>query len=59
MPLEKCEEIIVEGRSRHFDPDVVDAFLAERDAFVAIAERYADTEESIQEKAASLGVVTP
>ena len=34
--------IIVEGRGRHFDPDVVDAFMACRDAFADIAVRFAD-----------------
>ena len=42
MPLEKTTEIIVQGRGTHFDPDVVDAFLASRDQFVVIAERYGE-----------------
>ncbi|SDH19023.1 response regulator [Propionivibrio dicarboxylicus] len=42
MSLEETTRIIVEGRARHFDPDVVDAFLACRDAFATIAERFAD-----------------
>lgn len=40
--LEETTRIIVEGRGRHFDPDVVDAFLACREAFAAVAERLAD-----------------
>lgn len=28
MPLEKCFNIIIEGRGKDFDPDVVDAFLS-------------------------------
>lgn len=36
--------IIVEGRGRHFDPEVVDAFMTHRDAFMEIAGRYADPE---------------
>ena len=43
MPYEQAREIIVGDRGRHFDPDVVDAFLAVYDEFVAIAERYGDT----------------
>ena len=27
MPLEKCYEIIREGRGKDFDPDIVDAFF--------------------------------
>ncbi|MDD5389970.1 MAG: two-component system response regulator [Gallionellaceae bacterium] len=42
MPYEQARGIIVAERGRHFDPDVVDAFLDVYDEFVAIAERYAD-----------------
>lgn len=42
MSLEEATRIIVEGRGRHFDPDVVDAFLARRDEFAAVAQRLAD-----------------
>jgi putative two-component system response regulator len=34
--------IILEGRGKHFDPDVVDAFLEIQPQFVAIAEKYKD-----------------
>ena len=34
---------MAEGRGRHFDPDVLDAFLATQDAFQAIAARHADS----------------
>ena len=34
--------IMVAGRGTHFDPDVLDAFLALQDEFIAIAERFAD-----------------
>ncbi|MDP2793857.1 MAG: two-component system response regulator [Sulfurisoma sp.] len=44
MSLEQAHGIIVEGRGRHFDPDVVDAFIAILDEFTAIAERYRDDE---------------
>jgi putative two-component system response regulator len=46
MPLADVVKIIVDGSGRHFDPDVVDAFTASFDAFVSIAERYADPLES-------------
>jgi len=35
-----AQALIVEGRGKHFDPDVADAFVAGFDEFVAIAERY-------------------
>ena len=28
FPLEKCLEILEEGRGKHFDPRVLDAFMA-------------------------------
>ena len=40
-------ELIVEQRGRHFDPEVVDAFLAEFEAFRAIASRYSDVDTDI------------
>lgn len=42
MSFEKAREIITQGRSSHFDPDVVDAFLREFPAFCDIASRYQD-----------------
>lgn len=40
MPCAAAREVIVAGRGRHFDPAVVDAFLAVFDAFVKIAALY-------------------
>ncbi|EGK70508.1 Response regulator receiver modulated metal dependent phosphohydrolase [Methyloversatilis universalis FAM5] len=45
FPIEKAADIIVQGRGQHFDPDVVDAFIANIDEFAAIAARYADLAE--------------
>jgi putative two-component system response regulator len=42
FPIEKTRRIIVEGRGTHFDPDMVDAYLALESDFVAIAQRFAD-----------------
>ena len=42
MPHAKAAGIIREGRGTHFDPRVVDAFLAVEDKFRQIAERFAD-----------------
>ena len=45
FPLDRATAIITEGRGRHFDPDVVDAYLAHLDEFAAISARYADLAE--------------
>jgi cyclic di-GMP phosphodiesterase len=42
MPFDQARDIIAAGRGAHFDPDLVDAFLANFGDFVAIAERYRD-----------------
>jgi putative two-component system response regulator len=42
MPYAQARDIIAAGRGRHFDPDVVDAFLFDFDRFCAIADCYAD-----------------
>ncbi|WP_426318488.1 HD-GYP domain-containing protein [Pseudoduganella sp. R-43] len=39
---EQSVAIMSEGRGRHFDPDVLDAFLAIQDQFRGIAARYVD-----------------
>ena len=41
----KAKEIILEGRGSHFDPDVIDAFLAVEGEFVQIAKEYSDAGE--------------
>jgi putative two-component system response regulator len=51
FPHEKAVSIITEGRGKHFDPDVVDAFLHIQKEFRAIAERFVDTEEDVRAKA--------
>jgi putative two-component system response regulator len=42
MTLDETTRIILDGRGKHFDPDVVDAYLACRDKFAEIARRFAD-----------------
>ena len=42
IPIADSIEIIRQGRGNHFDPTLVDIFLDQIDAFVAIAERHAD-----------------
>lgn len=44
MPHDEVVREIVGGSGTHFDPDVVDAFLAIKDEFAAIAARYADVD---------------
>ena len=44
MPHSKAVEIICEGRGKHFDPDVVDAFLETQQEFLTTAEKYSDRE---------------
>ncbi|MBJ7552259.1 response regulator [Marinomonas ostreistagni] len=39
---EKAKGIILDGREKHFDPKVVDAFLATELAFIEIAEQFKD-----------------
>ena len=45
MSHEEASEIIVKGRGSHFDPDVVDAFVALGNTFRNIALTYADYDE--------------
>jgi putative two-component system response regulator len=40
MPYTQARDIIASGRAQHFDPDITDAFLANFDDFVSIAEHY-------------------
>ena len=48
MPHEAAVKIIVEGRGTHFDPDMVDAFVAVQDEFRAIAARFVDEHAEIE-----------
>ena len=42
MGHDEAIAIIMKGRGKHFDPDVVDAFATITDEFRDIADRYAD-----------------
>jgi HD-GYP domain-containing protein (c-di-GMP phosphodiesterase class II) len=42
MPLDEVLEIVHEGRGTHFDPRLVDLFLANLDSFIAIRNQFAD-----------------
>lgn len=50
MSHEKAAVIILEGRGKHFDPDITDAFMALQDEFRAIAQRFADTDSDMESK---------
>jgi putative two-component system response regulator len=50
MSHEQAVAIIAEGRGKHFDPDVTDAFLDIQKQFVEIATRYADTDHDMEKK---------
>jgi len=39
---EKARQIIIEGKARHFDPDLVDVFLALEDKFVQLKQDFSD-----------------
>ncbi|MDN3613755.1 MAG: HD domain-containing phosphohydrolase [Vibrio gallaecicus] len=46
---DKAKSIILEGNGTHFDPQVVDAFLAVEDKFVDIASNYKDGKADLSE----------
>jgi putative two-component system response regulator len=46
VPMDRPLEIIRDARSQHFDPRVVDAFLAAKDEVLAIQERFSDERQS-------------
>jgi putative two-component system response regulator len=50
MSHEQAVAIIAEGRGKHFDPDITDAFLDIQKQFVEIATRYADTDHDMEKK---------
>jgi putative two-component system response regulator len=50
MSHEKAVQLIIDGRSSHFDPDIVDAFIAIQNEFFAISQRYNDSDADIEEK---------
>jgi putative two-component system response regulator len=44
FPLAKCFQILEEGRGKHFDPVVLDAFFQAREAIIRVQLEYADVE---------------
>ncbi len=54
MSHETAVEIITAGRARHFDPDIVDAFLIIQADFRDIAARFSDSDKDMEKKAGHL-----
>lgn len=54
MSHEKAVAIILAGRGSHFDPDIVDAFIATADKFQAIALQHGDSVDDVERKARQL-----
>jgi putative two-component system response regulator len=50
-------KIIIEGKGKHFDPDIVDAFLTLQGEFQAIAARFMDNEADIRAKIEQLNAL--
>jgi putative two-component system response regulator len=59
MSHEAAVAIITEGRGKHFDPDMVDAFLELQTDFIDIAKRYADTDHDMEQKRAKVELFAP
>ena len=51
MSHEQAVQLIIEGRGKHFDPDITDAFLALQDDFIAIAAKFWDSDADLAKKA--------
>ena len=56
MSHDAAVEIIVEGKGRHFDPDLVEAFLLLQEQFQAVSALYADSDHELSSKAEQLSV---
>lgn len=54
MSHESAVSIMLEGKGKHFDPDVINAFLELQDTFKEIAKTYADSDEDLRKKAEQL-----
>jgi len=55
IPHDQAVEIMREGRGKHFDPLLLDAFLVIEREFQAIAERFVDTNAELVAKARQVG----
>ena len=57
MSHDKAVSIIIEGKGRHFDPDIVDAFVGLQDEFREIAARFADSDDDMAKKKQQLDLL--
>jgi putative two-component system response regulator len=55
MPHDDAVKVMLEGRAQHFDPDMIDAFIACQEQFKMIGEKYADSETDLLKKAQITG----
>lgn len=58
MSHEQAVQIIIEGKGKHFDPDMIDAFIGLQEEFRAIAARFHDTDHDMAEKKAQIERLT-
>mgnify|MGYP003334575377 CR=1 FL=1 len=54
MPAQEAFDIMVKGKGKHFDPELIDAFLEIKDQFLAIADEYRDSDEELAHKHAQV-----
>ncbi|MFZ4289210.1 response regulator [Variovorax sp. HJSM1_2] len=57
MSHDSAVAVITQGRGSHFDPDMVDAFVAVADQFQQIALTFADSDGELAEKAETLKLI--
>jgi putative two-component system response regulator len=55
MPHEGAVQIMVEGRGKHFDPEMLDVFVEIQEEFRAIAAKFVDGDSDLAGKRAYLG----
>lgn len=54
MPVDQALEIMINGKGKHFDPELIDALLEIQDQLIEIASRYRDTDEALADKQAQI-----
>ena len=54
MPVDQALEIMINGKGKHFDPELIDALLEIQDQLIEIASRYRDTDEALADEQAQI-----
>lgn len=54
MPVDQALGIMINGKGKHFDPELIDALLEIQDQLIEIASRYRDTDEALADKQAQI-----